>query len=42
MSAGKLLDYYICADGNSGEQADAEQAYIQSEYDGDAHVDCIA
>ena len=31
MSAGKFLDYYSCIDGNSGEQADAEQAYIQAE-----------
>ena len=31
MSAGKFLDYYICVNGNSGEQADAEHAYIQAE-----------
>ena len=31
MSAGKFLDYYSCVSGNSGEQADAEQAYIQAE-----------
>ena len=31
MSAGKFMDYYSCASGNSGEQADAEQAYIQAE-----------
>ena len=30
MSAGKFLDYYSCINGNSGEQADAEQAYIQA------------
>ena len=31
MRAGKFLDYYSCINGNSGEQADAEQAYIQAE-----------
>ena len=30
MSAGKFLDYYSCVDGNSGDQADAEQAYVQA------------
>ena len=30
MSAGKFLDYYSCVGGNSGEQADAEQAYVQA------------
>ena len=30
MSAGKFLDYYSCVDGNSGEQADAEQAYVHA------------
>ena len=34
MSAGKFLDYYSCISGNSGEQADAEQAYIQAELKG--------
>ena len=34
MSAGKFLDYYSCVNGNSGEQADAEQAYIQAELKG--------
>ena len=34
MSAGKFLDYYSCINGNSGEQADAEQAYIQAELKG--------
>jgi len=34
MAAGKYLDYYSCLPGHSGQQADACQAYIQSEYTG--------
>ena len=30
MSAGKFWGYYSCVEGNSGEQADAEQAYVQA------------
>ena len=34
VNAGKLLDYFACAKGNAGQQADAEQAYIQAELRG--------
>ena len=34
MSVGKFLDYYSCVGENSGEQADAEQAYIQADLKG--------
>ena len=34
MSAGKFLGYYSCLNGNSGEQADAEQTYVQADLKG--------
>ena len=34
MTAGKLLDYYSCINGHLGEQADACQAYMQSDFTG--------
>ena len=34
MSAGKFLDFYACLPGHSGEQADAEQAYLQAPFTG--------
>eukprot|EP00974_Lingulodinium_polyedra_P109693 10611323-Lingulodinium_polyedra.AAC.1 len=30
MSVGKFIDYYGCLEGDTGEQADAEQAYVQA------------
>ena len=34
MSAGKFLDFYSCLPGNDGQQADAQQAYLQTDYTG--------
>ena len=34
MPASKIVDYYSCLPGNDGEQADAEQAYVQTKYTG--------
>ena len=34
MAASKCLDYYSCLPGHDGQQADAEQACIQSAYSG--------
>ncbi len=36
MAAGKLLDFYACLPGHGGQQADAEQAYIQADFTGTA------
>ena len=34
MTAGKFLCYYSCKPGRSGQQADAEQAYLQTDFTG--------
>ena len=34
MATGKFVDYYSCLEGNEGQQADAEQAYVQAELKG--------
>ena len=34
MTAGKFLDFYSCLPGHYGEQADAEQAYLQADFTG--------
>ncbi len=34
MEAGKYVDFYSCLPGHAGQQADAEQAYIQSDHIG--------